>query len=91
VRFGTGGTAYEMDLHAKNAAALRRQLALTSSKPTGLAEHTATAGAGLRPAGHGARTSGRGKDQGIALSDCGPSPPASSGNTEPHGRTVTSA
>ena len=91
MRFGTGGTVCEMDLHAKSAAALRRQFALTSGTPTGLAEHTAAAGADCVQAGTERGHPGVGKDQGIALSDCGPSPPTSSRDTEPHGRTVTSA
>jgi hypothetical protein len=90
VRLGTGGTADEMDPNAQTAAALRRQPALTPSTPTGLAEHTAAAGADCVQPGTERGHPGVGKDQGIALSDCGPSPPASTGDTEPHGRTVTS-
>lgn len=75
VRFGIGGTAYEMDLNATNAAAFRRQLALTSSTPMGLPEHRAAAGADCVQPGTEHGHPGVGKDRGIALSDCGPSPP----------------
>jgi Lsr2 len=64
VRFGIGGTAYEMDLNAKNAAAFRRQLAPYVEHAHGTGRTHGAGGGGLHPAGHGARTSGRGERPG---------------------------
>jgi hypothetical protein len=45
VRFGIGGTEYEIDLNATNAAAVRRQLAPTSDTPARRAPDSGTGGA----------------------------------------------
>ncbi len=72
VRFGLGGTDYEIDLSRKNAAAFRRQLAP-------FIEHARKTGRGQRRR-HGRTASTRersadirawAKDQGIAVSDRG--------------------
>jgi hypothetical protein len=72
VRFGVDGSGYEIDLSAKNAAALRRKLAP-------FIEHARKAGRGARRRpGRTASSRERGgdirawaKDQGIAVSDRG--------------------
>ena len=71
VRFGIGGTDYEMDLSARNAAAFRQKLAP-------FIEHARKAGRGQRrPARTAAGRQHSGgirawaKDQGIAISDRG--------------------
>jgi hypothetical protein len=72
VRFGVDGSEYEIDLSAKNAAALRRKLAP-------FIEHARRAGRGARRRpGRAASSRERGgdirawaKDQGIAVSDRG--------------------
>jgi hypothetical protein len=91
VRFGTGGTAYEMDLNAKNAAALRRQLALTSSTPTGLAEHTAAAGADCVQPGTERGHPGGGKTRASRSATAAHPRRHRPAIPSPHGRTVTSA
>ncbi len=72
VRFGLGGSEYEIDLSKKNATAFRRQLAP-------FIEHARKAGRGpRRRPGRGASSRERSggirawaKDQGIAVSDRG--------------------
>jgi Lsr2 len=72
VQFGIGGTAYEIDLSKKNAAAFRRKVAP-------YIEHARKAGRGLRrrPGRTAASREHSGdirawaKDQGIAVSDRG--------------------
>jgi Lsr2 len=72
VRFGVDGSDYEIDLSARNAAALRRKLAP-------FIEHARKAGRGARRRpGRSASSRERGgdirawaKDQGIAVSDRG--------------------
>jgi hypothetical protein len=72
VRFGLGGTEYEIDLSTKNATAFRRQLAP-------FIEHARKAGRGQRrragrPASsreHSADIRAWAKDQGITVSDRG--------------------
>ena len=61
VRFGFGGTEYEIDLNKKNAAAFRKQLAP-------FIEHAHKAG--RRQSGRAARTA-RAKQHGIAISEGG--------------------
>src|SRR5258708_13732757 len=82
VRFGLGGTEYEIDLSKKNATAFRKQL-----RP--FIEHARKAGPGQR------RRSGRtassrdrsgdirawAKDHGIPLTNRGPIPPTSVDHT----------
>ena len=70
VRFGVGGTQYEIDLNKKNARAFRKQLAP-------FIEHARKAGRGQRraPTSSSRQRSGGirawAKDQGIAVSDRG--------------------
>lgn len=70
IRFGIGGTRYEIDLNKKNARAFRRQLAP-------FVEHARKAGRGQRrpPASSSRQRSGDirawAKDQGIPVSDRG--------------------
>jgi nucleoid-associated protein Lsr2 len=72
VRFGIGGTGYEIDLSASNAAAFRRQLAP-------FIEHGRRAGRGQRrrpgrtasSRQHSADMRAWAKDQGITVSDRG--------------------
>jgi hypothetical protein len=72
VRFAVGGTDYEIDLIAKNAAAFRQQLARylqhapQASQPT-----AARAGADTASRERSADIWAWAKDQGIALSGCG--------------------
>jgi hypothetical protein len=80
VRFGVDGSGYEIDLSAKNAAALRRKLAP-------FIEHARKAGRGARRRpGRTASSRERGgdirawaKDQGIAVSDRGRIPASVAG------------
>jgi Lsr2 len=84
VQFGIGGTYYEIDLNASNAAAFRPQLApcIEHGCRTG-GEQRQRPGA-LRPAGHGARTSGPGpKNRASRSATAGASPATSPGSTEP--------
>ena len=70
VRFGVGGTAYEIDLNKKNARAFRKQLAP-------FVEHARRAGRGpRRPSTSSGRQRSGGirawaKEQGIAVSERG--------------------
>ena len=71
VRFGLGGTDYEIDLSTKNANAFRAQL-------VPFIEHARKAGRGQRRPGRTASSRGRSsdirawaKDQGITVSDRG--------------------
>jgi hypothetical protein len=80
VRFGLGGTDYEIDLSSKNAAAFRRQLAPFT-------EHARRVGRGpRRRPGRTASSRERSadirawaKDQGITVSDRGPIPASVAG------------
>jgi hypothetical protein len=84
VRFGVDGSDYEIDLSAKNAAALRRKLAP-------FIEHARKAGRGARrrpgvphQAGSAAAISGRGRKTGASRSaNAGASPRASLSSTKP--------
>ena len=61
VRFGLGGTDYEIDLSTKNATAFRRQLApfIEHARKTGRGQRGGRVGP--RRTGSAARTSGRGR------------------------------
>ena len=60
VQLGIGGTYYEIDLNASNAAAFRRQLAPYIEHACRTGREQKQRPGGLRPAGHGARTPGPG-------------------------------
>jgi len=60
VQFGIGGTYYEIDLNASNAAAFRRQLAPYIEHACRTGREQKQRPGGLRPAGHGPRTPGGG-------------------------------
>jgi Lsr2 len=65
VRFGIGGTEYEIDLSATNAAAFRRQFApFIEHAAAGRAADSGTGRGGLPPAGSAARASGLGERPG---------------------------
>jgi len=70
VRFGIGGTDYEIDLSSANATAFRRQLApfIEHARKAGRGQRPARTVAGRLPSG-GIRAWA--KDQGIAISDRG--------------------
>jgi hypothetical protein len=72
VRFGIGGTDYEIDLNAKNANAFGLQLApCYRTCPQGWQRTAAAAGADCGQPGTERGPPGLGEDQGIALSDRG--------------------
>jgi hypothetical protein len=72
VRFGIGGTDYEIDLNAKNASAFRQQLApYIEQAPPDWQRTAAAAGADCGQPGTERGHPGLGEDQGIALSDRG--------------------
>jgi hypothetical protein len=82
VRFGLGGTEYEIDLSTTNATAFRRQLAP-------FIEHARKAGRGQRRPGRTASSRERSadirawaKDQGITVSDRGSIPAGVAGQYE---------
>jgi hypothetical protein len=84
VRFAVGGTDYEIDLNANNAAAFRRRLPPSSNTPAGLAADNGTGRDEVPPAEGAARTSGRGRRTGASRSAAAAaSPPASSGSMKP--------
>ena len=61
VRFGLGGTDYEIDLSKKNANAFRRQLAPFIEHARKAGRGSGAEPGGSRPAGSAVRTSGRGR------------------------------
>ena len=61
VRFGVGGTGYEIGLSTKNATAFRRQLAPCIEHAPRWAEGGADRGADCPLAGHAVPTSGPGR------------------------------
>ena len=84
VRFGIGGTDYEIDLNASNAAASAASSPCTSDTPAGRAAGSGTGRGGLPPAGGAARTSGRGrKIRASRSAAAAASPPTLSSNTKP--------
>jgi nucleoid-associated protein Lsr2 len=77
VRFAIGGTDYEIDLNAKNAAAFRQQLASCLEHARKAATGSGTGRGGLPPAGSTARTSGPGRKTRASRSAAGGRIPAS--------------
>ena len=72
VRFGLGGTDYEIDLSTKNATAFRRKLApfIEHARKTGRGQRR-QAGRTVSSREHGADIRAWAKDQGITVSDRG--------------------
>jgi Lsr2 len=71
VRFGLGGTDYEIDLSTKNATAFRRQLAPFIEHAARRAEGSAAAGRTTSNRERSADIRAWTKDQGITVSDHG--------------------
>jgi hypothetical protein len=80
-----------MDLNAKNDAAFRRQLAPCVEHAHGTGKAHGTGRGGLRPAGHGARTSGRRKTRASRSATAAHPRRHRLALPSRHGRTVTSA
>jgi hypothetical protein len=73
VRFGLGGTEYEIDLSTKNATAFRRQLApfIEHARKTGRGQQRRRPGRAVPSSERSADIRAWAKDQGIMVSDRG--------------------